>query len=340
MQTRLALAFATFASVSASLAAQTVYSPVPLAHHAGMTSTGYPLGYPSIPKMTYQQVHGDLPTSPRLIRHLGWRPIPTSPGHGAFSTTVTLDLGSQGPTPDQATTTYLANLGPNPTRVLSNGQVQLPAYNPQPSAPADYVYTLPFAVPFIYPGTGNLCWLVRVHTHTGTANHSYDMYQQQPTPTLHSGGTGCTASGQTSPLALTGTLSGTNLALTATNIPATGGAALFIGLRNDLFDLTPIGAPCALRTSIVLTVPGISSTSSTNWTATLPSAMPSGVAIYLQAAARDAAANPLGLILSNGLCTLWPYQSRPVVRIWNTGNDTSATGTLQTPYGLVMRLGI
>ena len=101
---------------------------------------------------------------------------------------------------------------------------------------------------------------------------------------------------------------------------------LMAGVRGVPFDLTPIGAPCALRTDAVALIPGTGSSGSYAWNASLTATAVNGVAVYLQAAAPDPAANTLGLVFSNGLAAIWPYQNRPAVRIWTRDDDTSTSG--------------
>ncbi|MHC4512808.1 MAG: hypothetical protein ACYS5W_03820 [Planctomycetota bacterium] len=326
------------AVITSPVQAQNVYSPAPLAHHAGMTSTGYPFGYTGTKKMTYQQVHGDLPKV-HVFKSLAWRPWTSTASHGTFNATMTLTFGSKGPTPDNATTSYATNLGASPTVVLKNTTVKIGAYVKPPQPPGAFVYRVPLAASYVYTGNGTFCWECRLHNHTSTQSLSFDLYYHRTTIQLQRGGQGCTASGMTSPANLTGAVSGTSLTLTASNMPSAGGALLAVGFNSTPLDLTPLGAPCALRTDILALLPGKSTGSTATWQGTIPTTAPDGTAVFLQAGAADSKANAMGLVLSNGLCALWPYTKRPVVRIWSNGSDTATTGSRQLPYGLVIKLG-
>ncbi len=337
-RTLLVLSLLTAATTTATAQVR-VYSPAPLGHHVGMTSTGYPFGYTNITKMTYQQVHGDLPKTV-LFKNLAWRPSAGTASHSGFDATVTLTFGTNGPTPDNATTTFSTNLGANPTVVLKNTTVKIGAYTKPPQPPGPFVYKLPLASTYVYNSNGTFCWECRLHNHTATQNLSFDLYSTQSVPTLRAGGQGCTASGASSPASLTGSVSGTSLTVAAGNMPTAGGSMLLVGLNPTPFDLTPLGAPCSLRTDILALVPGKGSGGSATWSGTIPSTVPDGIAVFLQAGAADANANSMGLVLSNGLCTLWPYAKRPVVRIWSTSSDTVTTGNLQLTYGLVIELSL
>lgn len=338
MQTpRSLLALSILIALSTTLTAQIrIYSPAPLGQHLGMTSTGYPLGYSSYTKMTYQQVHGDLPKT-TLFKNLAWRPYSSTASHAGYSANLTLTFGTNGPTPDNATATFSTNLGASPTVVLKTTTVNIPAYVKPAQPPAPFHYKLPLTQTYVYNGTGTFCWECRVHSHTHTGSTlSFDLYSTQSVPTLRTGGQGCTASGATAPASLTGTISGTSISLSATSMPAAGGSMLLVGLNPTPLDLTPLGAPCSLRTDILALLPGSSGT----WSGTIPTTAPDGTAVYLQAGAADKNANAMGLVLSNGLCALWPYAKRPVVRIWSTTDDTQTTGSLQLTYGLVIELGL
>lgn len=331
---------AAVALLTTNLIAQSVvHSPAPLGYHAGMTATGYPIGYPTITKMTYQQVHGDLP-SPFLLRNLAWRPYSSTASHSGFAVTATLTFGTNGPTPDNATATFATNLGSNPTVVLQNTTVNIGAYVKPPQPPGAFVYRLPLANPYLYTGNGTFCWECRVHNHTGTASLSFDLYSMQTYPVLQTGGQGCTASGASGPASLTGSYAARVVSVAGSNMPAAGGSLLLMGLNRLPFDLTPVGAPCVLRTDILVLAPGQGSGSNPTWQGIVPATAPDGTAVYLQAGALDANANRMGLVLSNGLCALWPYLRRPVIRNWSTTSDVELTGNLQLTYGLVIELSL
>ena len=325
------------------------YSPAPFAHHDGLTSTGYPIGYSSYTKMTYQQVHGDLPAVPQPILRLAFRPRSTSASHAAYAVNLTLVLSLGGPLPSAASATFAANLGPSPMTVLNQSTVNIPAFTQAGTAPAPYHYAFPFPVPFLYDGKGVLCWEMRVHSHsfTGTSSLSFDLYSTQTAVTLRSGGVGCTCAGQAAPATLSGSSNPGSLALNCNGLPAAQPVLLLIGIRSTMygplplpFDLTPLGAPCALRTDMLLTAAGLASAGTASWQFPVPAAAPDGTAVFFQVLAPDAAANPLGLVLSNGLAAVWPYAKQPAVRIWKTADDQALSGSLQLTYGLVTELGL
>lgn len=322
------------------------YSPEPFAFHPGANTTSYPVGMPSATKMVYQQVHGDLPLAPRPIKRFAWRQKNLGSIHAAFSASLSLTLGLGGPNPDGATSTYASNLGPNPSIVFQQIQVNFQAGTGVPAVTAPFHYEIPLPAVFLYDGSGVLCWELRVHGHTNTTSISFDMYGHGATPYVLAAGLGCSASGATGYATLAGTFSGGSLALNATNLPS-GGALLLVGTSSTSLaglalplDLAPLGAPCALRNNMLLAAAAPVAGGSASWQAALPAAAPGGTALFMQVLGPDAKANALGLVLSNSLALIYPYAKRPVIRNWTNGSDTATSGSLQLTYGLVVRFGI
>lgn len=326
-----------------------IYTPAPYAHHEGNNSTGYPIGYQTYTKMSYQQIHGGLPAAPAPIKRLTFRPKGTSASHAAYTVNVTLKLGLGGPAPDSATSNYASNLGPNPVAVLTTANVNIPAYTATGAAPGPYIYGFPFPAPFVYDGSGTLCWDLRVHSHTYVgATLSFDLYGTHAGVVLRPGGRGCTASGKSVPALLAGTYSAPNLSVNCTNLNDNLPTALLVGLSSTQLvpnvplplDLTAAGAPCALRNDLVLVVPGTVTGGTATWQGTLGATAPDNTALFIQVMSLDQQANNLGIVLSNGLAMIWPWTKRPVIRNWTTNNDAATTGSLQLTYGLVTELGL
>jgi hypothetical protein len=122
-------------------------------------------------------------------------------------------------------------------------------------------------------------------------------------------------------------------------MPTGAPSLLLVGLTGVPADLTPIGAPCMLRSHPSAVIPGTGSAGSYSWTSPLTVSAINGLAVYLQAAAPDPTANSFGLVFSSGLAVIWPYQNRPAIRNWSTNDDLATTGNLQLTYGLVIKVG-
>jgi hypothetical protein len=342
------LLLAVLASCPFATAQALFHSPAPYAHHEGNTSTGYPIGYQTFTKMSYQQVHGGLPSLATPFKRLAFRPRSTSALHAAYTANVTLQLGVGGPAPDSATSTYASNMGPSPVTVLNQATVNIAAMTQNGIAPGPYNYAFPFPTPFVYDGSGVLAWDLRVHSHTYVGSTlSFDLFQLLTTVQVKTGGRGCTASGKAAPATLTGSYVAPNLSVTGSNLNDNLPTALLAGLSSTKLgpitlplDLTAAGAPCALRTDIVLTLPGTVSGGTVNWQGSLGATAPDGTALFLQVLSLDPTANSLGVVLTNGLGVIWPYVKRPVIRNWTTNNDAALTGNLQLIYGLVCEFGV
>ena len=348
MKNKIGIFFIVLISASVNIRLQTTYySPKPLAHHGGKTLTAYPFGYATIKKMTYQQIHGDFPSKILVISKLAWRPYKTCRAFNSFSATMTLTVSQDGPNPDNATNDFAKNLGKNPKIIFTNKTIYFPSYTPVPS-PAPFIFEIPFGAPYIYKGKKVFCWELRLHNHTNKSYIFFDLFSQRSTPEFYSGGVGCRASTGASPCSLDGSYGGGFVTFNGKYLPQNKTVFLLFGVKNTMwqgivlpFDLSPLGAPCALRESIENMFPGTSDQKgNVTWKFNFTGSLPSGAAGFFQILALDQNANSLGIVLSNGLCWLWPYKSRPVVRIWQRNDDKAKTGVLQTTFGLIIKVSL
>lgn len=152
----LVLRLAVVAALAATCNAQPAWSP---AAFAKARAPGYSSKLRNKSIGHWLQIHDDLAGAPRLITGLGLRGI--SGGTGA-EIGFELDLSSGGPSSIQATSVLASNHGPNKVQVAAGLVWVSPQFS---SGPANTV--IPFATPFVYDGTGSICWDFSIHTNAG-----------------------------------------------------------------------------------------------------------------------------------------------------------------------------
>lgn len=176
---------------SASLRAQGNFltSPAPLAATPGNQSL------PAIDGVNtrWQQVHGDLIGTPRLIRGIRLRRDETLPVLPiATSQPITVDVFVGEIDLQSVTADFAANLGPAAVQVVTGGNVQLPDWVNGSGSPNAFDLDIQFAVPFAYSGA--LALVVEVRTVSGNLTHIADAYGENGNelPPLNLG-QGCSA---------------------------------------------------------------------------------------------------------------------------------------------------
>lgn len=174
-----------------------------------------PTGYGAIPgaggnaipiwsdSATYMQVHdaADLmtvfPQAVAVIKAISFR-IPNNGSLAARTMDVQVTMGTTPVTAATATTTFAANLGPSPQIVTPYTNINLPAVshvsNPNPQG-----WFFPAMMPYVYIiPQGNLCFELRMRN-VSARGGSFDSVSGTSSVLLPLLGTGCTATGQSSP---------------------------------------------------------------------------------------------------------------------------------------------
>lgn len=125
----------------------------------------------------WQQVHGDLIGTPRLIRGIRLRRDETLPTLAiATSQAITVDVFVGEIDLQSVTADFAANLGPSAVQVVSGGTVQLPDWVNGNGSPNAFDLDIQFAVPFAYSGT--LALVVEVRSLSGSVTHIADAYAE------------------------------------------------------------------------------------------------------------------------------------------------------------------
>lgn len=125
----------------------------------------------------WQQVHGDLIGTPRLIRGIRLRRDETVPFlPTATSQPIAIDVFVGEVDLQSVTADFAANLGPAAVQVVNGGNFQLPDWVYASGSPSAFDLDIQFAVPFAYSGT--LALVVEVRTISGTLTHLADAYAE------------------------------------------------------------------------------------------------------------------------------------------------------------------
>lgn len=346
--------------LAVAMAQSTVVSPVGTATVDGSTSNTFP--FLNATPRRYQQLHGDLGSGAKLITQLSFRlSSGTSSNSGTRLVDLELWLGQGGSAlrPSFAFDANYVGGAAGRTLVLPRTVV---TFGPQGNAvtgvnPFTGNMDLVLTTPYLFPGTGNsLVWEAVVYsTSPGAAGlfSAPDAEQGVVTTAATSllGG-GCTASGQSAPMAHTYTVfdvAGTLVLNTqVTNAPPNALCFLALGVQNpSLFGLCgPILTDAQLITFAGFSdaVGAIPADRPAFATAALPNGI-QGLDLYTQVFAFDAAVPGQPLVLSNGQRTTVPSSNttrvNQVSRILNNvGGTTASEGAFfQTTvgYGLVTR---
>lgn len=332
-----------------TLAAQTV-SPVLYTNCEAPSGNIYPFGNTQVP-FRYVQVHDDVP-APMVIQAIAFRHSAATgviPAH-----TITMDawMSTATTTAGTMSTTFDSNHGLDKIQVVTNRTYNVPAYDPF-ELPGLFVIDYPLDVPFVYLGTGSLCWEVQVTAKTLTTQFFYDYCgslaptSNNPALAANRAGNGCLSTGRTAAMGLAPT-SAMNwpgamgaLTLTGSNMLASGAGFLTVGFSHTLWNTIPLpaviptssGAPSGTCTAYaeVLVANLVQATAAGGATFTFaftPTTSLIGVTLYSQLWGLDLAANPFGITTSNVAMhnVVGPQTTMPVGRVW-LGGSLAATGT-------------
>ncbi len=327
-----------------SLAAQSyVVSPAAFTDYRGTSNNTFPLWWSNA---RYQQIHGDLQGTPRVLQGMSFRRSQFSAV--ARTITVTINLGDSSYA--ARSTTFASNFTGTPTTVFPTGTVNLPDWTSSSgNIPEPWTAHFPYTTPFPYAATSDLCWEFLVTGNTATSSYPTDAYSNSTT--MYAGlsqlGTGCRVGSNTLPFTqtmnVTTSSSTNNLSFGGSVVrgPASTGAVTMVGVVNldatipglceKLFPLTVWTFGFTLSSSGSGTMPTLVTTHDPNW---------AGLVVYAQTVALDSGQPGIPVALTNGTAvTLPPFAPGPIniCRVYNSSSSSATTGTLGSNYGLITR---
>lgn len=359
MQTSLFAALCV-AAMTPTLAGQVVYSPANFATAEANTVGWGGLGIALSPSVLLS-IHDELQGTPRTIRAVSVRRdgITNPQSYPAASWLVSVFASTAVTTAATPSATLAANHGADKKTVAQFVLVQLPASTfSGPEAP--FEFRIPFTTPFQFGGAGPLCLEIQVHSrsHTGTYYLDYATGQStNPAPAFVTWGVGCNATGIGSPMSLapnsTANWPGAaaSLGYHGTSMPASGLVTLLLGGSRTTFGglqlpfelpttASGTSGPCSIYNDVLITIPALTTATGTltlhvGFTAT---PVLNGVSLFGQVLTLDAAANPWGMVTSNGVQheILAPYGAIPIGTV-NSDNTIGPTGVPLPNQGYVMK---
>ncbi len=350
MQAMLRLTAAALAAASLATAQNAIVSPYATTNTSGGIHNSIPWGPFSSPtngEGFTHQIYDDLRGTPRVFigmahRH-SWNSNYVSKTYDVKITFADAAAPSTG-----ISTTYANNFKTGGVQtVVFDGKVTWPAMPSFPRAPAPFLGVIKFTTPHVYTGRDPL--LVETFIRSSAPVSPTHFFERGPGSTHTAGpvGTGCTATGQSSPMNLVGTSNSSAITNNLTFGPASAPAALWIGDTANMWgpfnlpwNMAPLGSPtCDVNINLILQVTaGVTSAAGA-----LPSSFPyvlgpftSAVRFRTQWIALDGGT----LRSSNGLDHGTPYNASgvpwPCARVYSSGFVTTPppSGSLQS-NGLV-----
>ncbi len=327
-----------------SLAAQSyTVSPSEFTNYRGNSNNTFPFSYAT---GRYQQIHGDLKGSPKLLQGMTFRRAQSNTV--ARSLVLTINLGDSSYA--ARSSTFASNFTGTPVAVLPQSTVNFPDWSVASGLiPEPFTAVVPFTTPFAYTGVNDFCWEFLIDGNSTTASRPTDAYSN--TTTMYAAlaplGTGCIVGTNTLPMTqtmnVTTSTSTTNLSFGGSILrgPASAAAVMMVGVVN--LDLTIAGLCEKLFPLTVWSFNinlGTTGSGSMTTLATPHNAAWAGAQVFSQTAALDANQPGLPVALSNGTAvTLPPFAPAPidVCRIYFSGSSSATTGTLGSNYGLIVR---
>jgi len=244
----------------AGLAAQTqtFVSPIVSATSEGKGSNGFP--FTSSTQRRYIQIHSDLPTMPMKLTALGVRITESSTVYtGSCSIDMELFMGVSQDW--NACSFLLDKIWLQPKTQVVNRKIVVfgpgvgAVPGPSPFVPA---LQIPLDTPYLRIPLGSLAWEIHVHSNATGSIGTIDAETCSTTAgTVSKTGSGCTATGQASPMdhgAYAQDRAGTLLLiLNAKYCPANAACFLMLGLKNPA--LTIPGRCAGLHTDMLVGAP-------------------------------------------------------------------------------------
>lgn len=334
----------TLLALTSSAVAQFV-SPAAFAKLEGTSNNTYPW---SATAFSYQQVHGDVQGTPRLIVGMAFR---RDTGFTDFASStarsITLDAFLGVGTYATASGTYASNYSSAPNQVVTSKTFNAPDWTKLSiERPAPFNFVIAFDTPYVYTGVGDLVWEFRVTATTATGTYLTDFCSGSGVGTGSGSrlgtGTGCVTSNGTMTLLSNWTTSTTTHTLNWQVLAGPGSAAgaVAVGAFPIAIPLPGLcGSGFLYTDGGVLVLSGTTSTAgainTSNITVPYDGAL-IGTSLYSQGAALDGSQNH-GIAVSNGLQSTLGGTAPGIqcMRIWTLGNATATTGTVGTNNALV-----
>ena len=318
-------------------------SPAGSEFQAGNSANTFPMRGLSA---SYQQIHDSADMRvlnggrPMILSGMHFRParayaIPAR----KFDVQITLSVTQV--TAATMSRTFASNLGSKSTIVLPYTSMNLPAGVGKNGNPNKPLWRFPFKNIFVYTAsTGNICWDWRHKNSNAYATTYMDFVSgtSSSVPVIGSGGTGCTATGQTVPATANLTASSTNLFAQLNNGRAGSASVLSLGLARS-----PAPLWCGTLYSAPLVMVFGSTNASGSWTAGTFPASTLSFQPYAEITMQYAFADSKlvgGVGLSNYAVGAPPaHRGKYVSRVWLLGNaagfEKGTSGSVGRNNGLV-----
>jgi len=307
--------------------------------------------------MRWQQLDDTSLNQPATnVQRISWRRDGTSGADPAW-TARTIDIEvvlSHSVPAGSISERFPANYTGNTATVFASRPVNLPDWTQPPAAtPAPWDLVLQLDTPWPYAGTSPYLWEVRVRNNQSASDYGNDFQSiSGTTGTSNSGtllGTGCTATGQTSSMALSSTIKNQvtrfRIAYNLTNGPITQPAYVNLDLSNA--NLTVPGLCTTVFATPLIPIPlGTTDASgdvqgfSIENIAFNPALV--GVQLYSQAIALDPGQPGIPVALSNGRLNTIPSTPANPASVTRGYAYRLSTGSMRSPSvwtgGIVTRL--
>ncbi len=332
-------------ALSVALAAQSyTVSPAAYTNLQGPSGNTFPLNYQV---GRYQQVHGDLKGTPRVLQGMSLRKSSSTQSSmtaRTISVTILLCDGNYA----TVSGTFASNYAGTPVTVKPKGTVNCPDWTFSQGTPEPWSVVIPFTTPFVYTGVNDLLWEFQVDSNTATSGYYADA--ASASDTLNASyvqlGTGCKAGTNTQPMTqsmriyTTATTKLLNFTGSVSYVPPSVPAAILAspvnpnatipGLCEKVFVISFWSFPATSTTRGTISIPLVSTTHDPNW---------AGLKLYTQTFVPDASQTGIPLALSNGTeATLPGFASTfDLARIYYNGSTSATTGSLGKNYGLIVR---
>ena len=334
------------------LSAQALYSPASAATTEANYDASPPFGYGNVAQ-SYLQIHGDLRGQTTTIQRMAFRrdgTYATNTTHLAKTLTASIYVG--GGDLAKLNANFAANYTGARTKVATSRTYNVPDWQTKPATPPSaWDLLCPFDSAFLWTGTSDFVWEMRVHSMTSPHPMFADAHKTNPVANLSgtSYGTGCIATGRTSTFQLSGgtgtsRIAGHSFFWNSTNGIAGAGTGLHLGVNQVNVPIAGLCAPIYVDPLVVVT----GTTSATGEFSFSPASFPFnaawlGAVVRAQCVCLDAArGDAIKVAVSNGLTAVVPTIA-PVVamRVYNPNDDVSTAGFLDpsnTALGLVIRI--
>jgi hypothetical protein len=291
----------------------------------------------------YQQIHGDMGPTPKLITKLSFR---MNGGTGSFTGTRSIDLemfiGYARPI-SQKSFVFAQNFVGAPTTAIARKTINMGPQGVCGPGPNPFTSNMDLVLDALFPYTAisPLIWETVLYSNTvlGTFSALDADQGSNTTGTASPVGAGCTATGRSVPMTHTASYIDCGGILVVNyqvaNGPAGAPALLAIGSSNP--NLSIPGLCSNLYTNLILLLPlpvldpsgAVTPDMTANSSFILPNSL-AGATIYTQVHALDPARpDPIGISNSDGVAGNVPAMNTAkivdVARVWNNSGGTTAT---------------